>query len=179
MRTTFVSLILSLTIALPLGAMAAFAPVDHVFGHACKTGRHQQPKGPFAVYAFCDDALGTNIAIFYSELGDPRFPKWTLTRRFWQDEAWSADVHDLAWVPKRNFLVVTTSEIYGNGGVYLLDLEKQQFVVLAEPKDCGSRIVALDESSVTVALNDCESSKPNGRRVLKFPMPDSGSAGQR
>jgi hypothetical protein len=44
--------------------------------------------------------LGTNIAVFYPELGDPRYEKWTLTRRFWQDEPWSADVSALGWVPR-------------------------------------------------------------------------------
>jgi len=122
------------------------------------------------VFVFCDDALGTNIAVFYSDLGDPRFSKWTLTRRFWQSDSWGADVGAIAWVPHHNGLVVTTSEIYGTGSVYLLDLEKQSAVTLAEPKDCGAWIESIDELSVTIGINDCEHPKPQRSLVLPFPL---------
>ena len=87
-------------------AYGADTSIENIAGTACRTGVHQQPKGPFAVFGFCDDAEGTNIAVFYSELGDPRFEKWTLTRRFWQSDKWGADVQSIAWMPNRNFLVV-------------------------------------------------------------------------
>lgn len=138
-------------------------------------GVHAQPHGPFAAYVFCDDALGTNIAIAYLGPGMPSFEKWTLTRRFWQDRHWGADVHDLGWVPNRNLLVVTTSFIYGEGAVYLLDLERQEFVTLLIPEDCGSHILAINESSVTIGLNDCESPSPYRRVVLTFPQCNSQS----
>src|SRR3989442_11397753 len=154
----------------PAAAAIESAHVEPVFGQACRTGPHKQPGGPFAAYVFCDDALGSNIAVLYSDLGDPRFEKWTLTRRFWQGEAWAADVHDLGWVPGRNQLVVTTSEIYGSGATYLLDLETQSFIVLFEPKDCGSHIVALNVSSVTLKVNYCEGEEPNRQVVVKFPQ---------
>jgi hypothetical protein len=59
--------------------------IESISGRVCKGGSHIQPRGPFGVYVFCDDALGTNIAVFYPALGDPRYEKWTLTCRFWQD----------------------------------------------------------------------------------------------
>jgi hypothetical protein len=145
------------------------AKIESISGVACKRGSHIQPQGPFGVYVFCDDALGTNIAVFYPELGEPRFEKWTLTRRFWQDGPWSADVSALGWVPNRNLLVVTTSEIYGTGAVYLLNLEIQIYTELGYTSDCSSAILALTEVSVTVGLSNCEDSKPSRKMELKFP----------
>ncbi len=144
---------------------------EQISGRECKNGAHAQPQGPFGVYVFCDDALGTNIAIFYPQLGDPKskYEKWTLTRRFWQDGPWAADVSALGWVPGRNLLVVATSEVYGSGDVYLLDLEKQTFVTLGSTNDCGSKILGLTDSSVTLGLNNCEDSKPSATITMKFP----------
>jgi hypothetical protein len=145
------------------------ARIESISGRACKGGSHVQPQGPFGVYVFCDDALGTNIAVFYPQLGDPRFEKWTLTRRFWQGGPWSADVGALGWVPGRNLLVVSTSAIYGTGGVYLLDLEKQTYTKLGSTSDCESSVAALSESSVTVALDNCENPRPSKKIKLAFP----------
>jgi hypothetical protein len=163
------TLILILTLLAPAISEANPGNTDSIGGRDCRNGVHQQPHGPFAVYVFCDDAVGTNIAVFYSALGEPRFDKWTVQRRFWQDEPWSLDVHTLGWVPDRDLLVVTTSEIYGHGAVYLLDLRAQTFVILAEPQDCGAAILAIDKSSVTVGLNDCESPGSYKRMSLQFP----------
>jgi hypothetical protein len=144
------------------------AKIESISGVACKGGSHAQPQGPFGVYVFCDDALGTNIAVFYAQLGEPRYERWTLIRRFWQGEPWGADVSSLGWVPRRNLLVVATSAIYGAGAVFLLDLEKQTYRKLGSTNDCGSAILALSESSVRVRLNNCEDSKPSKIIELKF-----------
>src|SRR5476651_1216798 len=109
---TFALLVLLTLGGVPVGAASL---VENIGGRTCKGGTHKQPHGPFAVFVFCDDALGTNIAICYFDLGDPRFEKWTLTRRFWQSDDWGADVRSIAWVPNHNSLVVTTCEIYGTG----------------------------------------------------------------
>ena len=144
---------------------------EDVAGRACSGGAHQQPDGPFAVYVFCDDAVGTNIAVFYSGLGEPRYPKWTVTKRFWQSDAWGADVSAFAWVPHRNFVIVTTSEVYGTGGVYLLDLERQTSSELAKPNGCETPILGITDHSVTVGITDCEHEKPVEQRVVAFTLP--------
>ena len=150
-------------------AYGADTSIENIAGTACRTGVHQQTKGPFAVFVFCDDAEGTNIAVFYSELGDPRFEKWTLTRRFWQSEKWGADVQSIAWMPNRNLLVVATSEMYGTGAVYLLDLERQTAVTLAELQACESQIQSISDHAVSVAVSDCEHTTPSRMLVLPFP----------
>jgi len=146
---------------------------EQISGRGCKGGVHPQPQGPFGVYVFCDDAVGTNIAVFYPQLGEPKYQKWTLTRRFWQDGPWAADVSALGWVPGRNLLVVATSEIYGSGSVYLLDLEKQTSVILGSTNDCGSTILGLTDSSVTLGLTNCEDPKPFKSITMKFPRTDA------
>jgi hypothetical protein len=167
-------------LALLAGAIATAEPsndglhrghpaIEKTSGHKCKGGAHTQPEGPFGVYVFCDDAVGTNIAVLYQELGEPRYGKWTLTRRFWQDGPWAADVSAFGWVPGRNLLVVATSEIYGSGAVYLLNLESQTFVSLGSTKDCGSTILALTDTSVTLGLNNCEVPQPFKKITFKFP----------
>ena len=88
---------------------------------------------------------------------------------------WSADVSAFGWVPNRNLLLVTTSEIYGTGAVYLLNLERQTYTKLGSTNDCGSAILALTETSVTVGLNNCEDSKPSRKIEMKFTQPSRAS----
>ncbi len=148
--------------------------VENLSGTACRTGPHLQPAGPFAAYVFCDDALGTNIAVFYAALGYPEFNPWSLTRRFWQGGAWGADVQGIGWVPGKNLLVVATSSMYGTGSVYLLRLESQTSVTLSEPKACLAKIQAISERSVTVSVRDCDESAPERLLALPFPQPTAG-----
>jgi hypothetical protein len=68
----------------------------------CKPGPQFQVPGPFAIYVFCDDALGTNIAVFLNDLGAPLRNKYDLGKRFWQGEPWSYDVTSSAWISNGN-----------------------------------------------------------------------------
>jgi hypothetical protein len=158
-------------VAAPFLTHAGVAKIENVAGRACSNGAHVQPQGPYGVFVFCDDAVGTNIAVYYAQLGEPKYEKWTLTRRFWQDEPWAADVSALGWVPGRNLLVVTTSEIYGAGAVFLLNLDVETYEKLGSTNDCGSKILDLTEDSVTVGLNNCEDSKPSKNITMRFPRP--------
>jgi len=67
---------------------------------------------------------------------------------------------------------VATSEIYGSGAVYLLNLESQTLAPLGSTNDCGSAILALTASSVTLGLNNCEDPKPFKKITLEFPPTD-------
>jgi len=70
---------------------AESASVVQISAKYCKEGVHKQPKGQFALYAFCDDALGTNVSVFLSDLGAPLRGAYRLTKRFWQSDEWGAD----------------------------------------------------------------------------------------
>jgi len=150
-------------------AHAGLKGVENIYPKVCKEGVHAQPGGQFAVYVFCDDAHGTNIAVMHRHPGDSEFPKWPINQRFWQGGLWAKDVSSIGWVPSRNYLVVSTSEIYGEGAIFLLDLVEQTSNVLLKTDDCGATITAVSNASVTVGLNNCVDEKPFKTVVLKLP----------
>jgi hypothetical protein len=99
----------------------------------CVHGLHQQPGGgPFAVFLSCDDALGANIGVINTipgagpgmiDLGEAKeWGHWDVNDRFWQERAWATDVKAFAWSPDLRSLYVCTSEVYGTGALYKLDL---------------------------------------------------------
>lgn len=93
----------------------------------CSPGLHRQPDGPFATLLFCEDALGDYLAVVYLEpMGRPAAvpfaAAWKIDDRVWQEGLWAADVTSFAWSPDGKRLYVTTSEVYGSGGLFELDL---------------------------------------------------------
>lgn len=109
----------------------------HVSPRSCTHGLHAQPNdGPFSVFVFCDDALGVNIGVILTEPGSgpgklklegtKTWDKWNNTDRFWQDSTWAADVTSFAWSPSYRYLYIATSAIYGDGGVFKLDLKNKK-----------------------------------------------------
>lgn len=51
-------------------SLAGETDIVNVFGQRCIHGLHPQPNsGPFSVFVFCDDALGTNIGVILTERG--------------------------------------------------------------------------------------------------------------
>jgi hypothetical protein len=100
----------------------------------CQHGLHAQPNGgPFSVFLFCDDALGSNIGIILTQPGagpgkikltsEQIWDQWDTNDRFWQDNLWATDVVNFLWSPSLRYLYVATSGIYGNGGFFKLDLK--------------------------------------------------------
>jgi len=51
-----------------------------------------------------------------------KYPKWTFENRVWQDKAWGSDVTSFAWGQDGNQIYVGTSMIYGDGGLFAIDL---------------------------------------------------------
>jgi len=111
-----------------------------VRGRDCHHGLHHQPNGPFAVLVFCEDAIGTYIALVCYDAdgcekaeypdGVTRFEGWENADRVWQENPWTSDVDSIAWSPDGKSLFVATSEIYGAGGLYQLNLEARKSVQL-------------------------------------------------
>ena len=102
----------------------------------CQHGLHAQPKGgPFSVFLFCDDALGSNIGVILTEpgagpgkielSGTKVWDKWDTNNRFWQETKWATDVVNFAWSPSFRYIYVATSGIYGDGGFFKLDLKER------------------------------------------------------
>ena len=135
----------------------------------CKQRLYQQPNGgPFSVFLFCDDALGSNIGVINTsggagpgriELGPTKeWSKWNVNDRFWQDPIWASDVTSFAWSRDLKSLYVATSEIYGTGAVYRLDLVSRTFTALvpdcrkSSKHGCRAEIVGIDRSSGAVSV---------------------------
>ena len=101
------------------------------YGKVCKHGLHVQPgAGQFAVMLFCDDAGGSNVGITCYQAGCDE-PPWGLLDRFWQDEVWASDVTAFAWDKNGKCLYISTSEIYGTGDVFALNLAERRYVKVA------------------------------------------------
>jgi|WetSurMetagenome_2_1015567.scaffolds.fasta_scaffold82516_4 hypothetical protein len=92
-----------------------------VYPRICKEGLYSQPKGSFKLAVFCDDAIGTNIGVIYH---DPE------NDSYWQDPKWSKDVTSFWWGLKGDLLYISTSGIYGSGGVYELDLMNRKSIFI-------------------------------------------------
>ena len=109
----------------------------------CNQGMYKQPNGPMALILFCNDALGTYIGLvyydspegpaslqFYNRLSETEkktyYKVWSLENRMWQDPIWASDVTSYAWGPDGTKLYVATSEIYGSGALYELDLVRKK-----------------------------------------------------
>jgi hypothetical protein len=124
----YAAAVISLLLTVP-GVIVAAAPNHTVdlMGDACEHGLSKQPQGHFFVFVFCDGALGSNIGVILSDPGvadDPGVEpgSWSINQRFWQNGPWVLDVTSLAWDPFSDRLFVATSGVYGDGGVFVLDL---------------------------------------------------------
>lgn len=122
-------------VALPVWADSSYDVVS-IESSACRHGLHPQPDGgPFSLFVFCDEALGSNIGVILTEPGagpgsierhGQKIWTWVPSRRFWQEPTWAADVTSFVWSPSRKFVYVATSGVYGDGGVFQLDLEHRR-----------------------------------------------------
>jgi hypothetical protein len=91
---------------------------------ACAAGLYPQPGGEFGVLLFCEDALGTYLAVVHTgPLGAPASGPWRLNDRVWYEDRWGADVTGYRWSKDGKLLFITTSDVYGSGGVFALDLK--------------------------------------------------------
>jgi hypothetical protein len=98
------------------------------YAKICKHGLHLQPEaGKFAVMLFCDDAAGANVGIVCYQPGCDETP-WDLSDRFWQDQVWASDVTAFAWDKNGKCLYISTSEIYGAGDLFALNLPARRYV---------------------------------------------------
>jgi len=141
---------LLLTLMLTLSSQVlAEANVTQIHAKVCPPGIHEQPNGKFALHVFCDDALGTNVAVFLNKMGAPIHQDYSLGNRFWQNQEWAFDVMSYAWLPNDQ-LLLSTSAIYGSGSVYLLDPSKKTFKVLLTIDGALIEIVSINEGQIDV-----------------------------
>lgn len=122
-------------------------------------------------------ALGDYLAVVYFEpLGAPAaapFAKtWDMANRVWQESQWASDVTSFAWSPDGKRLYVATSEIYGSGGLFELDLVSRKARQIApsdhpvseSAPDTDYVITAIDEKAGVLHYSPGDGKVPLGHR---------------
>lgn len=126
-----------------------------------------QPNGPFAVSVFDEGSLSTFVGSFYyGFMGNPVDGAWKIDDRFWQKGDWVSDVTSFAWGKSGKYLYVGTANVYGDGGLFKLDLLKRTSERIFPSEDIlkkngltgssyASTIVSVDlqKSRMTVELS--------------------------
>jgi len=106
----------------------------NVLSNNCTPGLHRLGDSQFALFTSCEGALGNYIAIImngrWSEYGSK---SWDIGDRFWYEHSWGKDVTSTYFYASENVLYVSTSSVYGNGGIYKLDLISKK-AILFYPK---------------------------------------------
>jgi hypothetical protein len=96
----------------------------------------RQPNGPFAAMIFDEDALAIHLCvIYYDHMGGPINEKWDISERAWCSRKWGSDITSLYWCPNRKCLYIGTSLVYGDGGVFRLDLYNKKFTKIYPPSE--------------------------------------------
>jgi len=168
--------LLSLSLCFPpilLSEQIYFTEDIWVSEHGCQHGLHHQPKGPFAVFLFCEDALGDYIGVIYVDIlgapnAEPFSNRWMLDNRLWQEPIWASDVTSFAWDPSGSRLYVATSNIYGSGGLYELNLKTRKAKQLA-PK--GKQVDGVDNFGPGYVITELDKEK----QVLRYKINESNS----
>ena len=94
----------------------------------------RQPNGPFAAMIFDEDALAIHLCvIYYDHMGGPINEKWDISERAWCNGKWGSDITSLYWCPSGKCLYIGTSLVYGDGGVFRLDLYNKKFTKVYPP----------------------------------------------
>ena len=133
----------------------------------------KQPNGPFAVMLFNEFALGANIGIiYYKQMGQPTRGEWWISNRFWQSKPWSECITSFAWSTNGKHLYIGTSEVYGDGGSFKIDLLNKSHTRLYPKKEQGlegvssTEIIKIDTSNnqalVRVVSADYKTTKTIG-----------------
>ncbi|MEW7009603.1 hypothetical protein [Lentilitoribacter sp. EG35] len=122
----------------------------------CPQGRHMQPNGPFAVDIYCDDALGTNIAVMLVKMSAPFQGEYSLTNRVWQGDNWAASASSIIWSDDPNEVYVSTDSVYGTGSIYKLQLlEQTSELIWKMESGCVPALKAVSVATLRVEILPC------------------------
>ena len=149
-------------LAFGLLAVLAFAGQQTVVHPAnpttCTGGAVKAPTGPFAVWVFCEDALGTHIGVVYADhMGAPSDRAWGINDRFWQEGPWASDVQTFAWSQDGTTLFVSTGAVYGSSTLYQLDVhDRKVYELIAAAPDHDVQILLVTPKTIRYRLRNVE-----------------------
>lgn len=165
-NSKFLALLIALLLLIPFTQISESQDIRSTWiwsslQNKCEHGIHLQPNGPIGVILFCEHALGNYMGlVYYERMGGPVpelffrevseeekatfYKTWSLENRMWQDSMWATDVTGFAWSPDGTKLYVSTSEIYGSGDLYELDVVRKRYKRIAPPGQ-GYIITRMDK----------------------------------
>ncbi len=137
------------------------------------------PTAQSGVVVFEDDAAGTTIGVVMTQPLESNDLEsgWRLERRFWQEATWCRNVTSFGWSQDGRYLFVATSDSYGTGFVYQLDVPARQAALFypRAPDDhptghCwASEIEGVDKDTVRFHVRDyCEEDMIFVQKTLPF-----------
>lgn len=152
-----------------------------------KNGIVNQPNGPFAAMIFDESALGTHFCIlYYKSLGGPFDGEWDISERAWCSKKWGANITSLYWCPDGKCLYVGTNLVYGDGGVFRLDLLNKTYRKVYPPTDLqpsgkndkiyvsDSEIVGVSGNSINLNVHFSkivdDKEQPAGEQAVVIPL---------
>ena len=119
--------------------------IVYISGKNCNHGIKKLTNSPYSLLTFCEGALGSYLAIIYSDkMLAPADGAWGLNDRYWQHDLWGQDVTSYYFDSQKALLYVATSEIYGEGGIYRLDLRNKKFETMITIVEKEGRIYQLE-----------------------------------
>ena len=127
----------------------------------------KQPNGPFAAMIFDEYALAIHVCIlYYDNMGNPMNEKWWISERAWCDREWGSDITSLYWCPNGKCLYIGTSLVYGDGGVFRLDLYNKTFTRVYPPKDLLP--IGKQDKRFVSSSEITEASRDNLKLIVEF-----------
>ncbi len=153
-------------------APARSAPVVHFDRGNCREGLNMLGDGPFGLLVSCEGALGDYLTVAYvSPMSQPKRGGWSIEDRCWHEEAWSSDMTSYAWDGAAQVLILATSQVYGSGSVYALDLIAKKSRLLAAPganeEEISFIIESLDPSARRVRVRKTKGSIGNTVKMME------------
>ena len=119
-------IILTVFLAMSASVNQAFGDSRSYVSSGCYNDQITIPKTPFRFEVFCEGAIGNYLSVTFQRLMDGYTFPWQPYARHWQEEPWTSDITSVFFSDGISQLLVSTSDIYGTGKIYYLDLIKKK-----------------------------------------------------
>lgn len=141
-----------------IGLRVASAEVIELDGKSCRQPEILMKGSPFKVDVFCEDALGAYVGVVYrGTMKQPSDGGWSIESRYWQIGDWANGVRSIYRFDDGKHILISTSDVFGKSGIYLLDFAKKKWskvFAIDDKKQHEFIIKSFDEKSRKLKLRD-------------------------
>ena len=136
------------------GEVVEIGAEDDMDMKKCVHGLNRLKSAPFEVWVCCGYALGNTLGIVLSDQEPVSILSSWQGKVLWQEDPWSTDVTTFGWGYDPCTLFVTTDEVYGDLGLYQLDVCQKTFKRLFPKKTLSgwSNWIELESISRTTVV---------------------------